>query len=81
MDLKMLSRAGKSTDERYMVLKKKDEILGDKRKTFVVKSKYMLPKQDAEQELIDRVRFLHNKKMPELQPQLSAPDLNLQKNK
>ena len=57
----MLSRAGKYTDEKYTVLKNKEEILSGFRRKFVVKSNMLIPQKDPDEILLEKVRIMHNK--------------------
>jgi hypothetical protein len=66
MDLKMLSRAGKSTDEKYAILKKKDEIVSGHNKKFVVKSQFSFLKKEVNEDFFDKFKLLQIKKTQEL---------------
>lgn len=59
----MLSRAGKSTDEKYAVFKKKDEILSGVNKKFVVKTGFLPPKKDPDQDYLERIKLVQGKKI------------------
>jgi len=60
MDTKMFSRAGKSTDQKYAVFKK-DEVLSGKTRKFVVKSSFLSPKKEPDQNFLERIRLIQNK--------------------
>ena len=62
----MLSRAGKSTDEKYSILKKNDEIVSGFSKKYVVKSQFAFPKKEASEDFFDKFKLLQIKKAQEL---------------
>lgn len=62
----MLSRAGKSTDEKYAILKKKDEIVSGFNKKFVVKSQFSFAKKEGSEDFFDKLKLLQIKKVQEL---------------
>lgn len=75
MEAKMLSRAGKYSTEKFAVLKKKDEILSNDLKKFVVKSGFNLPKKTPVDDFLERVKLIQNKQVQEIQP-LKPPVLS-----
>ncbi|CAI2375150.1 unnamed protein product [Moneuplotes crassus] len=65
MDMKMLSRVGKSTDERYSSLKNKNQILSGERKKFIVRSSFLKPKKDPDANFLERIRLIQSKNLPD----------------
>ncbi|CAI2375763.1 unnamed protein product [Moneuplotes crassus] len=79
MEMKMLSRAGKSTDELYSVLKNKKSILSGERKKYIVRSTFLKPKKDPDANFLERIRLIQNNKIPEPQKLLTSPTKGITK--
>ena len=80
MEEKIMSRIGKYTDEKNVVLKKRDEILNGEPKKFIVKHTMLAPRSDPDDEIIDRIRNLHTKKAQETQVQKQVLEQGNSKN-